>query len=233
MFNPLGNFVADAALVDAAVAEALRFHGALPACADGDFDHIYDHWTVGHRNQNFSDYNGSVRFDGQHFHIDISHDPRNNARSTFDSNNYAGHTWLRNTGAFGISTDDMAGASEHDFGDEGVTLTTLEFLCAANAAVALWARIDLSGKTPASAGPYANEDPIMTHAIAAMTGGNPAPSAWYDYGITGTGERWDLATFVALPAGVSLTREMAETCEAALRQRSRLYKVGLAKRLAA
>lgn len=229
-FNPLGKFVTDAALVDSAITEALRFHGVLPVLPNGSLDHLYDHWTVGHQNQNFTDYNGAIRFDGQHFHMDMPHTPADNAFN-YNNNAPAAHTWLRNEGGFGISTDDMVFASENDFGPEPVTLMTLEYLCACNAVVAAKYSIDLSAKTTHS--PYADENPLMTHAEAAMIGGKPLPPAWYDYGVTGTCERWDLGSFVALPAGMKVTKDMVITCGDALRTRSHLYKIEIAKRLAA
>lgn len=224
-YDPTNGF-GSGPLDEGALAAAKTLLAALPSCPPGTLDHIYDHWSVGHYGQDFPDYNVSVRYDGSHFHLDVSHNPQDNARGVND-NAPAAHTWLRNTGGIGIATDDMVFASVHDFGPEPVTKLALEYLCAANAACATRYGIDLGAKTPGSAGEYANEPPIMTHAIAAMTGGNPPPSGWYDYGITGTVERWDHATWIAVPAGDNLTAAGAQQCNDVLIERSRQYKVAL------
>lgn len=218
-FNPLGNFVVHAALNEGALVEGKRFFTELPTLPARSINRAYAHWSVGHYNQNFSDYNGSVRYDGASFHLDMSHDPSDNAIGV-NNNEPAAHTYMRNTGAFGFATDDMNGASVHDYGTEPVTVLTLEYLCAGLAAVALKYGLDLSATSTDS--PYAGEPVILTHAEAAMRGGDPVQYA--DYGITGTCERWDLASFIALPADETLSAQMAEQCGDAIRQRTRLYK---------
>lgn len=222
---PLGNFKPDAPVDPNALAEARSLLSRLPECPAGTLDHLYLHWSVGHWNQDFDDYNVSVRFDGTNFDLDVTHDPRDNARGVNDDAP-AEHTWLRNTGALGICTDAMVGATVENFGPEPVTLGFLEHLCAAAAACAHKYGIDLAAPTPPSAAPYQNEHAIMTHAEAAFTGGNPPPGAWYNYGIGGSVERWDLATFVAVPDG-HLTQDMAIAAGDALRARARAYKLAL------
>jgi hypothetical protein len=232
---PFGNFVVDAPLNADALSAGKSLLEILPACKPGDFDHVYYHWEAGCSPS--AAYNINVDYDGQHFHLVLTTSPAYNAYSTFDNKNYAAHTWLRNTGGIGVSTDNMLGATTTNFGDYPETLGYLEHLCAAGAACALKYGIDLAAKTPASAGEYANEEPIMTHAVAAFTGGNPPPSGWYNYSCVSpsnpptdaapTCERSDLNTFVALPKGIPLTVEMALDCNIALLARTRLYKIAM------
>jgi hypothetical protein len=223
-------------LNEAALAAAKDLYNRLQECPAGTLDHIYNHWTVGHEGQDFPDYNVSVRYANGHFYLDITHNPQDNARGV-NNNAPADHTWLRNTGGVGIATDDMVFATTTNFGDEGVTKLALEYMCAANATVAKKYGIDLGGKTPASAGQYASELPIMTHAVAAMTGGNPPPSDYYNYGLSytdangnlvkGTVERWDHATWIPVPSGETLTAEDAQKNNYVLIERSKQYKVAL------
>ncbi len=223
MFNPLGKFDPRAPLNQAAVTEARVFAAKLPPVPHGALDRIYLHWSVGHYNQNFNDYNGAVRYDGHAFHLDVVGDPRDNAIGV-NGNEPHPHTYHRNTGAFGFCTDDMAGATEHNFGPEPVTVTTLEFLCAGVAAVARVYGIDLSGTSTRA--PYAGEPTVLTHAEAADRPGSPPQYA--PYGPASTSERWDLASFVAFPAGLNATGATAKICGDALRARAHLYKQRLA-----
>ncbi len=223
-FNPLGNFDPAAPLNADALAEARAFLAKLPDVPAGALERIYAHWSVGHYNQDFDDYNAAVRYDGQHFHLDICGDPRDNAIGV-NNNPTHSHTYMRNTGAFGISTDDMAGATEHDFGPEPVTLMALEFLCAGIAAAARKYGVDVSG-TSARA-PYAGEPTMLTHAEAANRVGNPVQYSAYGPKPIGDVERWDLASFVATPDGVDISADTATTCGDALRTRTHAYKVAL------
>lgn len=221
-FSPLGRFNPAAPLNAAALAEARAFAAKLPSVPHGAIDRIYGHWTVGHYNQDFNDYNGAVRYDGKAFHLDVVGDPRDNAIGVNDNTPHY-HTYERNTGSFGISTDDMAGADEHNFGSEPVTVMTLEFLCAGVAAVAKKYEIDLAGTSTRS--PYAGEPTFLTHAEAADRPGSPAQ--YPPYGPGSTSERWDLASFVAFPAGLSATAATAKICGDALRARAHAYKAAL------
>ncbi len=222
-FNPLGSFDPGAPLDPDALAEGKAFAAKLPSVPAGSIDRIYAHWTVGHYGQDFSDYNGSVRFDTvtKKFSLDIVGDPRDNARG--HTNPPHSHTFHRNTGAFGISTDDMIGANEHNFGPEPLTMMTLEFLCAGIAAAGKVYGIDANGTSVHS--PYAGEPNVLTHAEAADRTGSPPQYA--AYGPASTSERWDLASFVAFPAGLRATGDTAKACGDALRQRAHLYKVAL------
>lgn len=221
-FNPLGKFVATAPINPAIVAAAEDLFDRLPTCPANTVQRLYGHWTVGHYGQDFPDYNISVRYDGAHFSLDIVGDPRDNAIGV-NQNAVHSHTFHRNTGALGISTDDMVFANEHDFGPEPLTMMTLEYLCAGIAAAAAKYRIDLHGVS--MQGPFAGEPTFLTHAEAANRPGYPPQYANYFI----TGERWDLASFVALPAGVVLTADMATACGNALRARAALIKAAIAK----
>jgi hypothetical protein len=221
-FDPLGNFDTTAALDAGALAEGRRYLEALPHCPPDTLRRIYAHWTAGHFGQDDPKYNGSVRFDGQHFHLDIPHDPRDNAIGVND-NEEASHTFMRNTGAFGITTDDMVFATEHDFGPEPLTMLALEYLCAGIGAVAAKYGIDIGGTSTHA--PYAGEPNVLTHAEAGDLPGNPAQ---YDrYGPGSTSERIDLASFVPAPDGEAFTAETATACGNALRDRAHRYKVEL------
>lgn len=219
-FNPLGKFDPHAALNEAAKAAAISLLAKLPDCPHGSLDRIYNHWTVGHYNTDFPEYNIGVANDNGRFHLDISGDPRDNAIGVNNHDPHS-HTYRRNTGALGVSTDDMVGAGTHDFGPEPVTLTTIEFLCAANAALAKKYSIDVNGRTTRA--PYAGEHTILTHAEAGDLVGSPPQ--YPPYGPKSTFERWDLLSFVPIPEGVSFTD--ATVTGDAIRARSRAYKLAL------
>jgi hypothetical protein len=223
-FNPLGTFDPAAPLNAGALAEGDAFAAKLPPVPAGALDRIYVHWTVGHYEQDFEDYNGSVNFDvkSTKFSLHVVGDPRDNARGVNDNDPHS-HTYRRNTGAFGIATDDMIGANEHNFGPEPLTMMTLEYLCAGIAAVGKVYGIDVNGTSTRA--PYAGEPNVLTHAEAADRRGSPPQYA--AYGPASTSERWDLASFVALPAGLKATGETARACGDALRARAHLYKVAL------
>lgn len=229
-FNPLGNFKPDALLnggvVGAACAFAQELRSRYP-CPLGSMQRIYRHWSVGHLAEDFPDYNGSLAFSGGHFRYVVTHNPQDNAIGV-NQNEPASHTYHRNTGAFGIATDDMVFATTHDFGDEGVTLMAVEFLCAGVSAVAAAYNIDLAA--PVAHGPFSGEPAVLTHAEAADRPGSPAQYA--PYGPGSTCERWDFATLVPLPEGISLSSEMANMTGAALRTREHAYKVEIVRRLA-
>jgi hypothetical protein len=196
----------------------------LPSCPDGTILAGYWHWTVGHSDQDFPDYNGAVAYDGKNFGLHIPHTPLDNANGV----NEASHTWLRNTGAFGFATDDMVFASEHDFGPEPLTIATLWWLCAGSAAVSKKYGIDVAGTKQSAnyeSGRYNGEPTWLTHAEAAVRGGSPPDPAWYNYGPSGTCERWDLSVFTPLPSGLVATDAMATICGNALREATRRIKV--------
>ena len=219
-FNPLGNFDVTLPVNPSALAESKLYLMHLPTCPSNSIRRIYGHWTVGHFNQDFPDYNGSVAFDGKHFHLHIPHDPRDNAIGV-NNNTPASHTYQRNTGAFGIATDDMVFATTHDFGAEGVTMLAVEYLCAGIAAVAKKYNIDLTGTV--QSGPFKGEHTFLTHAEAADHPG--APPQYQPYGPATTFERWDFLTLVPIPQGVSFTD--SSVVGSALRTRAHAYKVKL------
>ena len=219
-FNPLGNFDVSLPLNTSALAEAKLYLIHLPICTSNSIRRIYGHWTVGHGDQDFPDYNGSVAFDGNRHHLHMPHDPRDNAIG-MNNNTPASHTYRRNTGAFGIATDDMVFATTYDFGPEGVTMLALEYLCAGIAAVAKKNNVDLNGVV--RGGPYAGEHTFFTHAEAADHTGNPAQ--YEPYGPASTFERWDFLTFVPIPQGVTFTD--SSICGNAIRKRAHDYKVKL------
>ena len=221
MFNPLGNFQADAAINPAVLAVAQAYRDTLKTkypCPAGTLKRIYGHWTVGHLGVDYPDYNGAVRYDGTHYHLDVPGNPQDNAIGV-NNNTPHYHTYMRNTGAFGIATDDMVFATEHDFGSESLTLMALEFLCGGIAAVGSAYSIDLTGMSTDA--PYANEPNFLTHGAAANLPGNPAQYANYYV----TGERWDLSTFVPLPAGMTNKDIDPMICSNALAHRAHLYKL--------
>jgi hypothetical protein len=117
----------------------------------------------------------------------------------------------------------MVGATTTNFGPEPVTKLMIEYLCAANAAVAKKYGIDLSGLSTHA--PYTGEPTLLTHAEAADRVGSP--QQYSAYGPGATSERWDLASLVALPQGVSLSDAMAKATGDAIRARSHLYKAAL------
>jgi hypothetical protein len=223
-FDPLGKFDPNGDLNPEVIVEAKALLHDLPAVPSGTIDRIYCHWTVGHWNQDFLDYNVCVGFDGTRFHLRIAGSPSDNARGVND-NPVHSHTYMRNTGAVGIATDDMVFATTTDFGPEPLTLMTLEFLCGGVAALAIKYNVDLQGLSTRA--PFAHCPTMLTHAEAGDRVGNPYQYAQYGPN-PGTNERWDLSTFVPLPPGVELTEEMATTCGNALRQKSHRYKVALA-----
>jgi len=224
-FNPLGAWTASGPVNAAAVSGATAFYRRLSPITVGFIDRIYDHWTVGHYGQDFADYNACIRFSGGHFFIDLTHDPAGNAAA--DEDTLAPHTWRRNSHAFGISTDDMVGASQHNFGPEPLTVQTLEWLCAANAAVALKYGIDLAGTC--SRVPFVGEPNLLTHAEAANTPGNPPLYANYYT----TGERWDLASETALPESMTTNDIDPRVMGNAIRSRSHDYKLVISHAIAA
>lgn len=231
-FNPLGNFRADAPLQDKVLVAARAFEVHLPNLLPDEWLHgIYGHWTVGHPDQDFPDYNGSVgcNADGTFF-LHMPHTPLDNACDAAGecSDSFAAHTWLRNSGGFGFSLDGMLGATTKNFGAESdLGVASLHYFCAGVAAVAKKYGIDLAGTKPAGAGRYAGEPTFLTHARAAVLGGTPAHPLWYNYGPSGTCERWDFATLVPLPEGMALTDEMAQICCEALNGLAHAYKLAL------
>ncbi len=228
-FNPLGNFNSSAPVNRDVLQKARALLGALPAVPGGAISRLYLHWTVAPFGCTFGDYNGEADYESGNWKMIVTHDPRDNAVGV-NNNEPASHTWHRNTGAVGVSIAGMSGASQHDFGPDAVTLTGLEHLCACAAAFATRYGIDALGTVTAGATHQGDngtvntlgEHTILTHAECANADG-------YLCGFTNDPDcRWDLGSLVALPDGVSLTREMVSQCGDALRQRVHAYKTALA-----
>ncbi len=228
-FNPLGNFNPSAPIDSGVLAKARTLLAALPEVPADSLSRLYLHWTVAPFGCTFGDYNGEVDYEGGNWKMIVTHDPRDNAVGV-NNNEPASHTWHRNTGAVGVSIAGMSGATESNFGPDAVTLTGLEHLCAAAAAFAQRYGIDAIGTVTSGAthlgdgGKQINttgEHTILTHAECANIDG-------YLCGFTTDPDcRWDLGSFVALPAGTALTREMVSQCGDALRQHVHVYKAAL------
>jgi hypothetical protein len=229
-FNPLGNFNPTSDVNAVIVTKAKALLAKLPAVPANAISRIYLHWTVAPFGCVFGDYNGEANFQSPEWVLVMTHDPSDNAVGGNNANE-ASHTWHRNTGAVGVSISGMTGATQHDFGPDAVTLAGLDHLCAGAAAFAVRYNVDALG-TVQNGNTHADdsgnnisttgEHTILTHAEAANIDG-------YLCGFTSDPDcRWDLGSFVALPAGVALTRAMVAQCGDALRQRVHAYKAALA-----
>jgi hypothetical protein len=201
-----------------------KWYDASKPYADPDLTRIYLHWSVQGMCAVDAAYNFVITEKDGHYAINHSTDVRKNARSTFDEVNYATHTYHRNTGGIGIALDGMDGATASNFGQDGVTVTGLTYLCAAAAAVAAKYDIDISGLSLDS-DPFYGEISTLTHAEAGNLTGAPAAYTPYGPAPIGDVERWDLAAFV--PGTVNV--DSAKTCGDALRQLAHAYKLELCK----
>jgi hypothetical protein len=229
---PLGSFDPKAPVDPAVLAATKAFLATLPDVnmgnrsnvdyADPDLTRIYLHWSVQAMGCVDAAYNFVITASNGHFSINHSTDVRKNARSTFDPNGYAEHTYHRNTGGVGIALDGMDGATAENFGPDGVTVEGLTWLCAAAAAVATKYDIDISGLS-LDTDPFYGEVNVLTHAEAANLPGTPAAYTPYGPAPIGDVERWDLAAFVPGP----VTAETATTCGNALRELIHRYKIAL------
>jgi hypothetical protein len=220
MFNPLGNFKPNAAIVPGILDKAKSFYAKLPECTSGGLRYIYLHWTVGSMGECFDDYNVETPYANGDYYFAMTHSPLDND-ATGSMQNYAAHTFHRNTGGIGVAITGMDGATVNNFGDDGVTVTGLTYLCAAAAVVAAKYGIDVAG-TKAD-GFYAGEHTVLTHAEAADLVGNPPQ--YEPYGPLNGATRWDLCSFVAVPEGESLPP--AHVCGDALRSLIHSYKEAL------
>lgn len=136
------------------------------AKASGREPKIYLHWSAGHYFQRFGDYHVNITADGKLY---VSTD---NLADTL------AHTYMRNSGAVGISLCCAAGATTNDLGDEPPTKEQIEAMAQAVCAVAdgLW--LTISPEYVMTHGEAAdNEDGLDTHLA---------------YGPKSTCERWDL-----------------------------------------
>lgn len=220
---PLGNFNPKAPLNRDALYAASVLLNELPTIKKGLITRCYLHWTVASLCAEFSDYNVEAELVNDKHALRVTHDPRDNALN-LNNNPPASHTWHRNTGAVGIAITGMDGATEHDFGQDGLTLEGLEYLCAGAATLCQAYGVDALGAVTDAPAPHADnlgrrittkdEPNILTHAECAV---------YDDY----RSERWDLGTLVALPAGIELTDAIRKQSGNALRERIHLYKQAL------
>lgn len=127
---------------------------------------IYLHWSAGHYFQRFGDYHVNITADGKLY---VSTD---NLADTL------AHTYMRNSGAVGISLCCAAGATTNDLGDEPPTKEQIEAMAQAVCAVAdgLWLTI--------------SPEYVMTHGEAADN--IDGLDTHEPYGPCSTCERWDL-----------------------------------------
>jgi hypothetical protein len=222
-FNPIGFFEPGAPLLEEAVAAARAFVPQLPTVPGGSINREYLHWEVEPWDDADPAYNGVVVLRDGKWQMVLSHDPRDQVAGLND-NAPASHTWHRNTGAVGLAIAGMSGASTTDFGPYPVQVHQLEYLCAMAAAFAVKYGIDTAGTVPPPGSNHADDDgnnvnttgehTILTHGECAVIDAYPD-------------ERWDLASFVPLPAGLSLTTQMRSQCGDALRERIHLYAAAL------
>lgn len=224
-FNPLGNFDPKAFLAPPVIAAAREFKAKLPNAPPGHgLSRLYAHWTVSACNCDFTDYNGEAKTIGGSHVLALEHSPLDQIAG-FNANPQIAGTWRRNTGSIACAITGMDGATESDFGPDPVTVAGLTYLCALCAAFASKYGIDVAGKVPVPGTTHladnnadvvhtAGEWNMLTHGEVALLDGYPS-------------ERWDLATFAPLPAGVVLTPAMRATCGDALRLMTRRIVLAL------
>jgi hypothetical protein len=227
-FNPLGEFPPAAQPPESIVAKAKAFLKSLPRAPVGSLSRIYLHWTGLPFGQTPIAYNGVADFLGGEWSLVLTHDPRDNAGIT--GQGMAAHTWHRNAAAIGVAIAGMSSATENDFGSDALTPTGLDHVCAAAAAFAACYGIDPLGTVERgtthldySGAPIdtTGEHSILTHAECARIDG-------YLRGFTSDSDcRWDLGTLVALPPGITLSKEMVSQCGDALRRRVHAYTTAL------
>jgi len=228
-FDPRGPFRADAPILDLALTAAAAVLSKLPKVAPGGLSRLYLHQTAEEYGCVSGAYHAVVAKPADGWQIVLSHDVRDNAFATFSPENYAEHTYRRNTGAIGLALDGLigAGVSPNDFGSEPIQMHEVEFLCAAAAAFCTAYEIDALGTSNDAFRPYYNGEPnILTHAEAANRVGNPPQYAAYGPQ-PGTCERWDLATLIPAPAGYVVTDADASVAGDELRRRIHVYKTHL------
>lgn len=222
-FNPLGSFNPNAPLLAEVIAAAQGFRLLLPVVPAGGLSRAYLHWEV----EQYADvdpaYNAVVPLLENVWKMALSTDPRNQVAG-LNNNPQASHTWHRNTGAVGLAIAGMGGASTTDFGPYPVQEHQLEYLCGMAAAFCTKYEIVANGKVPPPGSNHADDNGdnvntagewnILTHGECAVLDAYPS-------------ERWDLGSFVPLPAGVELTPAIRSLCGDALRERIHLYAAEL------
>jgi len=228
-FSALGSFDPAAPVDPDVLAKARALSKSLPTAPDGSLSRIYLHWTFAPFGHRFTDYNAEADFAAGEWVMVVTHDPRDNVPG-LTNNPGAAHTWRRNTGAIGVAIAGMTGATQQNFGPQGVTPVGLDHLCATAAAFASRYSIDALGTVQrgptheGNGGPVdtTGEPTIFTHAECASVDG-------YLCGHTSDPDcRWDLGLLTPLPAEASMTQEMVTLCGTALRQRVHAYKAALA-----
>lgn len=127
---------------------------------------IYLHWSAGRYDSVFSDYHINITGNGVIY------------ATTNDFSEVLAHTWLRNTGSFGVSLCCAYDATTNDLGDYAPTETQIDFMSQVCCILAdAW---DLS----------IDKERILTHGEAA----DNEDDLWIheQYGPKTTCERWDL-----------------------------------------
>ncbi len=126
---------------------------------------VYMHWTAGHYETFFDDYNVSIDDAGRIY--------LNGSLSDI-----LAHTYHRNSGAVGITLNACVGATSNDLGAEAPTAAQIEAMAQAVCAICdgLWLTIDKAH--------------VMTHGEAADNEDGIEPHE--AYGPKTTCERWDL-----------------------------------------
>lgn len=126
---------------------------------------IYLHWTAGHYFSKFDSYHVNIDGDGAIWLMD-------------DLDEVLSHTWMRNTGAVGITLCCCAYADTESLGDEPPTKAQLDAMAQATCAIAdgLWLTID--------------KKHVLTHGEAADN--EDGEEIHEDYGPRTDCERWDL-----------------------------------------
>jgi hypothetical protein len=227
-FDPRGAFRAGAPIMLAAYNVVESFRRQIAPLPPGDITRIYLHQSAEAYGACDGAYNAVIPLvDGKTWAMRIAHDPHDNARSTFSADGYAEHTFHRNTGAIGIAVNglDTPGANPNAFGQHPLQLHAIEFMCACAAAFAKVYGIDALGFSNDADHPeFANEPTILTHAEAANLPGSPPQYAPYGPQPIGDVERWDLATLVQAPPGVTITATHASIVGDELRRRIHDYK---------
>lgn len=208
-------FTIDAPLLPEAITAAQAFLAQLPALTPSwlSLRRIYLHWSVEQWGCLDGQYNGEIDLEGGKWVMKITHNPLDNARALHPGDDYAAHTYHRNSQAFGLAITGMVGATTSDFGEEPINVHGLEFLCAGAAAVAQRYNID-------TAGTINGEPTVMTHAEAAIADN-------YFPGDGDPNSRWDLARLAA--SDDLLTKTEAGVNAMKLRERIHAYKLQLTR----
>ena len=221
-FNPLGKFDSRAPISDALISNARAFLKTLPTLEDHQMiDSLYLHWSVEKMCDSDAHYNGSATYDSdaRKWYMSPGTSVIGNAEGNVDTE--AGHTWHRNSFAYGLALAGMEGATPENFGSETVTLAGLDVMCAMAAAVCIKYDIDATGTVDRYDAYYdpVVEPAIFTHSEAAIV------DNYYITQPTSDGDtRWDLAILAPLPPGVSMSLNFPRVVGNALRDRIHAIK---------